>query len=418
VTSVARARTNGPLFVGGSGVWLRGIDGCRYLDMIMASGPLLLGHDRREVLEAVREQLGRGVLYGSHPTEIEVAETLTTIIPHAQKVALANSGSEATHLALRIARATTGRPLVLKFEGHYHGWLDPLFCNNQSVAPDEDLTRPPVRTHAVPGMAVDESVLVCRFNAPEELEEIFAKHGDRIGAVIMEPIPMNFGTFWPQPGFLELVRELATEYGALLIFDEVLSGFRVGLTGAGGILGVNPDLSVFAKAIASGFGMAAVVGTDHAMESIVSGGVYPAGTYSGGPIGAAAARATLEILCGQTEQIYGGLEKAGDYLATGLRRVAAEQGAPLTVHQIGSVVQLFWGVEGEIRSYADAMTSDRPTIARICEGALDDDVFVAPRGLMLLSTAHTTEVLDTAIDAIAASMARVTSDHSDGGTHA
>ncbi len=407
VTSVARMRSNGPLFVGGSGAWLRGADGRSYLDMIMASGPLLLGHDRPEVIEAVRRQLSSGVLYGNHPTEIEVAELLTEIIPHAQKVALANSGSEATHLAIRIARATTGRPLILKFEGHYHGWIDPLFCNNQAVDPDPDLSRPPVRSHAVPGLPADESVLICRYNAPAELEQIFAAHGDHIGAVIMEPVPLNFGTLLPQPGFLERVRELTAAHGALLIFDEVLSGFRLGLTGAGGMLGVEPDLSVFAKAIASGFGMAAVVGTDRAMESIVSGGVYPAGTYSGGPIGAAAAKTTLSILGAEQDRIYPGLQQSGVRLATGLRRVAAEQGVPLTVHQIGSVLQLFWDVEGEIRSFADAMRSDRSTVSRICESALDDEVFFAPRGLMLLSTAHTDDDLDRAVEAFGAAIERV-----------
>jgi glutamate-1-semialdehyde 2,1-aminomutase len=409
VTSVARIRSNGPLFVGGSGAVLHGADGREYLDMIMASGPLLLGHDRPEVLEAVRAQLVNGVLYGNHPAEIELAERITEIIPHARKVALANSGSEATHLAVRIARATTGRPLVLKFEGHYHGWLDPLFCNNQSVEPDRDLTRRPAPRHAVPGLAADGSVLICRYNEIGELEQVFAEHGDQIGAVILEPIPMNFGTFLPVPGFVERLRELSTRHGSLLIFDEVLSGFRVGLTGSGGLLGIEPDISVFAKAIANGFGLAAVVGTDHAMSSITDGGVYPAGTYSGGPVGCAAALATLEILSGLTEHVYGGLDRGGAHLAAGLRRAAADLGAPLTVHQIGSVLQLFWGVDSEIRSFADAMTSDRATIARICEDALSDGVFVAPRGLMLLSAAHTTELLDRAIAALSASMAKVVS---------
>lgn len=407
VTSVARIRSNGPLFVGGSGSLLHGADGRDYLDMIMASGPLLLGHDRPEVVDAVRAQLDHGVLYGNHPTEIEVAELLADTIPHAQKVVMANSGSEATHLAVRIARATTGRPLVLKFEGHYHGWTDPLFCNNQSVDPDPDLSRPPLPRHAVEGLPVDGSVLVCRYNAPQELEAIFAEHGDRIGAVILEPVPLNFGTIMPRAGFLERLRELTTEHGALLIFDEVLSGFRLSLTGAGGLLGVRPDLSVFAKAIASGFGMAAVVGTDEAMQSIVTGNVYPAGTYSGGPIGAAAAKATLTILRAEHEQIYGRLQQAGDRLATGLRRVAAERRVPLTVHQIGSVLQMFWGVDGEIRSFSDAMRSDRVTVARVCEAALDEQVFIAPRGLMLLSAAHSDDDLDRAVAAVERAIERV-----------
>ncbi len=407
VTSTARARTNGPLFVGGSGAVLHGADGRDYLDMIMASGPLLLGHDRPEVIDAVRSQLDSGVLYGNHPAEVEVAEVLTEIFPHAHKVAMANSGSEATHLAVRIARATTGRPLVLKFEGHYHGWIDPLHCSNQSVQPDPDLSRPPEPRHAVAGLPADTTVLVCRYNAFEELELIFAEHGRRIGGVIMEPVPMNFGTLWPRPGFIERVRELCTAHGSLLIFDEVLSGFRVGLAGAGGILGVSPDLSVFAKAIASGFGVAAVVGTDRAMESIVSGNVYPAGTYSGGPVGMAAARATLAILRAHENEIYPALDRAGRHLASGLRGAAEDRGMPLAVHQIGSVLQMFWGVEHEIRSYADAMASDRAAIARICEAALDDGVFVAPRGLMLLSTAHGDDELDRAVGAIAAAMDRV-----------
>ncbi|MGX1702180.1 aspartate aminotransferase family protein [Microbacterium sp. NPDC055357] len=373
-------------------------DGSDYLDTIMGSGPLLLGHDRPEVIDAVRAQLDRGILYGNHPTEVEVAERVLAIVPHFDTVALINSGSEATHLAVRIARATTSRPLIVKFEGHYHGWIDPLFLNNQFTEPYMGAGLPP-RQHAVAHMTADAEVIVCRYDDEDEIAQVFAEHGDRIAAVIAEPVPMNFGTFLPRAGYLARVRELCSTHGALLVFDEVLSGFRLALRGAPPLVGVSPDIAVYAKAIASGFSLAAVAGTAAAMTSITEGGVTPAGTYNGNPVATAAALATLNVLEAEQDAIYPHLEAIGVRMAAGLRTIAASTGAPLSVNQVGSVLQMFWGVEG-VHDFATATTSDRAMIAEVCEGTMDDGIFIAPRGLMLLSAAHTIDDIDRVIAAL------------------
>lgn len=403
VSSGARLRNRQVILAHSRGSTVETVDGETLVDYILGMGPVLLGHGHPEVMQAVREQLEHGELYGTVPGEAELAEQLIRFLPWADHVAFVNSGSEATHLAIRLARSGTGRRTIVKFEGHYHGWLDPLFVNTQNnAAAPADADPVPVQ-HSVPGLRADDDIVVLRWNDADALEALFAERGDRIAGVILEPLPMNFGTMLPSSEYMGRLRGLTSDHGARLIFDEVLSGFRVAAGGAAELLGVEPDLGVYAKAVANGFPLAVVAGTEPAMLPITEGPMLPAGTYSGNPISVHAGLAALRVLERDGAELYPRLERLGARLAGGIRAVAAELGVPLSVNRIGSVLQLFWGVAGEVTSYGEACTSDRERIAELCEALLPLGAMLSPRGLILLSTEHT----ESQIDELVASMRRV-----------
>lgn len=370
------------------------------VDFVLGMGPMLLGHANPTVHNRVADQMKRGVVFGTTDDEFELARRVAEWLPHAEHVAYASTGSEATHLAIRVARATTGRRLIVKFEGHYHGWVDPLFVNTQHNAPGGPAAFPIPGQHGFPALPMPEDVAVIRWNDLADVSRVFEAHAGEIAGVIMEPIPLNFGTMLPDPGYLEAVRAACDRNGALLIFDEVLSGFRLARGGAAELLGVLPDLAVYAKAIASGFPFAMLAGTQRAMSSIVDGPVQPAGTYSGNLVSVTAALATLEQLDSLGADLYKRLEAKGDYLRRGLTDVARAAGVPLTVNQIGSVLQLFWGLDDAVRSYADAARTDRARVAALCERQLEHGAHVAPRGLLLLSSEHDLADLDVLVDGV------------------
>lgn len=398
VASGARLRSRPLVFDRAQGATVWTTDGTPLTDYMLGMGPMLLGHGDSHVLARVSEQLGRGVLYGTTKLELELADRLSAMLPHAERVAFVSSGSEGTHLAIRIARASTGRRLIVKFEGQYHGWLDPLFVNTQNTgaAPRGTVTVPAI--HAVVGQTPSDDVVVTRWNDADAISALFAERGDEIAGVILEPLPMNFGTMLPDADYPAVLRDLCTRFGSLLIFDEVLSGFRVALGGATEMLGVQPDLAIYAKAIASGFPLAAVVGTEAAMQSIVAGPVQPAGTYSGNPISVAAALATLDVLTSRGPGLYADLDRIGTRLRDGIRAHRATH-PQLEVNQIGSVLQLFWGT-GPVASFETATTSDKGRIARLSEAQERYGSLVSPRGLILLSAAHRDDEIDALADGI------------------
>lgn len=391
MTSRGRGRAVPVAFRRGRGAHLYDLDGRGYVDLVMALGPLLLGHSPAAVIEAVRRQLEDGVQFGGqHVGEAQLAELIVEHVPSAQKVLFSNTGSEAVQAAVRIARATTGRRLIVKFEGHYHGWIDPFFVNSPGVsaaAPAENALIPVA--HNVAGQPAPTEVLVCPWNDVAALEAVFAAHGTEIAAVITEPIPFNLGTMLADPAYLPAMRDLTRRNGALLIFDEVVSGFRVGLGGAQAMLGVTPDLTTFAKAMAAGFPIAAVTGTDEAMASAIDGPVFHGGTYNGTPLSVAAAIATIDFLADNAATVYPHMQALGEQLAEGLRALATKYTIPLVVNQIGSVLQLMWDPHLPVRAFADADAADPAPLAAIGELALAGGVYAAPRGLMFLSTAHT-----------------------------
>ncbi|MGH6959237.1 MAG: aspartate aminotransferase family protein, partial [Dongiaceae bacterium] len=308
VSSDARRSAGVPLYVdhaAGSKLW--DVDGNEYVDYVLGQGPTVLGHCPPEVVAAVADQAARGICYAAqHRLEVEVAERLCGMVPSAELVRFNSVGSEAVHGALRLARGHTGRPKVLKFEGHYHGWFDPILY---SLHPDLELAGSADEPIAVPGSAgqppsaVDDLVVV-GWNDLEALRTALEKNAGEIAAVIMEPILFNTGAIVPSPGYLEGVRELCDEHGALLIFDEIISGFRVAPGGAQERLGVLPDLATFGKAMAGGMQVSAIAGKDEVMDAIADGRVAHAGTFNSQPVAMAAAAAVLAVLDEQRAEIY------------------------------------------------------------------------------------------------------------------
>jgi glutamate-1-semialdehyde 2,1-aminomutase len=387
-----------------SGSRLVDVDGNAYIDYVLGFGPILLGHRPPAVVRAVEEQLSRGILYGAqHQGEVELAEQLVELIPSAELVAFSSSGSEAIHAALRIARAATGQRLVIKFDGHYHGWLDPVHVSGPALPPSSETGGP---QHVVPGVPAPADLLTCRWNDLGALTRLVEANDGAVAAVVMEPVPCNFGAYEPLPGYLEGVRELCDRHGVVLIFDEVITGFRLGLGGAQARYGVKPHLTVLAKALASGFPLSAVVGSAEVMSVAHSDGpVRHIGTYNGNPISVAAANATLAELRGGGDELYRALDARAARLAGGLRDAAGGAGAPLVVNQLGTVLHLLWAPRVPVRSHDDAYASNTAAVADVAAHMLGSGVFALERGLWFMSAAHTDDDVELTVAAAEAAIA-------------
>jgi glutamate-1-semialdehyde 2,1-aminomutase len=383
------------------------VDGNEYVDYALAFGPALLGHSPPRVIARVREQLNRGVLHGTlHEGEIELAERVVRLVPGAEKVAFANAGSDAVHAAIRIARAATGRHLVLKFEGHYHGWIDPVYVNVPGV-PAQVGPGPLQVVHGIEGMRAPEGVVVCRWNDLASLERVLELHGPDIALVLMEPVACNFGNYEPDAGYLAAVHDLCAVNGSLLAFDEVITGFRLGLGGAQEAHGVVPDLTILAKALASGFPISLVAGREDTMSPAHTGPVQHVGTYNGSPLSVAAANATLEELEERRGEIYPALADRAAALADGITDEAERLGAPLVVSRVASVLQLLWDPVTPVRTYADARSADPGPVAELARELLLEGVHVLERGLWFLSAAHDDADVERTLDATRTALARV-----------
>jgi len=378
----------------GEGPYVWDADGRRYLDFIGSWGPAILGHAHPGVIAAVRAAALNGFALGAtHPLEIELAEAIVASIPSIERLRFTSSGTEAAMSAIRVARAATGRQLVLKFAGAYHGHSDGLLVEAGSG----------VATLGIPGSAgVPESVaaatIVLPFNDPTALTLAFAEHAGKIAAVIVEPVIANAGVIPPQPGFLEHLRELTRADGALLIFDEVITGFRLSRGGAQARFGVRPDLTVLGKIIGGGMPIGAYGGAAEHMQLVApSGPVYQAGTLSGHPLSMAAGIATLAEL---TPDAYLGLEERGARLASGLSAAARDAGARASVSRAGSLLTVFFRDELPTDA-AEAMESNREAYARFFRAMLDRDVLLPPSQFeaWFVSLAHEPAHLDEAVDA-------------------
>ena len=391
-----------PFFVErAEGSHLRDVDGHEYIDYVGTWGPAILGHAPRIVIDAVREAAGRGLSYGlPHPLEVEMAEFITARLPSIEKVRMVNSGTEATMSCLRLARGFTGRDKIVKFEGCYHGHVDSLLVRAGSGA----LTLGQPDSAGVP-RALAELTITLPFNDTEALEEIFVREGAEIAGVIVEPVPANAGLIHPLPGFLERLRELCTAHGGLLIFDEVMTGFRVARGGVQELCGVVPDLTALGKVIGGGLPVGAFGGRADVMDHLAPDGpVYQAGTLSGNPLAMAAGLAQLREL----ERIDGWahLEKTGEAFEAATRAACANR--PLTFQRIGSMFCLYFQ-EGPVRHLAEAMSSDRARFAKFFHGCLEDGVYFAPSQFEagFLSTAHTPADLETVAAVVEKNLARV-----------
>jgi glutamate-1-semialdehyde 2,1-aminomutase len=388
-----------PLFVRrGSGAWIEDEDGNGYVDWVMSWGPLLFGHRDPEIVEAVREAALDGTTFGA-PTEreVELAAEIVEAVPSVEMVRLVSSGTEAAMSALRLARGYTRRDRVLKFSGCYHGHADALLASAGSGLATLGLPSTP----GVPTQATADTV-VCPFNSIGAAAEAVERYGEGLAAIVVEPVAGNMGVVPPAPGFLEALRRLCDASGALLVFDEVITGFRVARGGAQERYGVRPDLTILGKVAGGGLPLAAFGGRADVMSELApSGAVYQAGTLSGNPLAAAAALVALRRL--RDPAVYEELEEKGARLETGLREAA--QAAATTaacVQRVGAMATLFFA-PGPVTSFEDAQACDTEAYAAFFRHLLRRGVYVAPSQFeaMFLSTAHGDAELERTIEAAA-----------------
>jgi len=388
----------------GRGSRLRDVDGVEYIDYVLSWGPLILGHAHPHVVDAVQRAVRKGTHYGTPtPEEVELAERVVALVPSLEMVRFVNSGTEATMSALRLARAVTGRDLILKFQGCYHGHGDSFLAKAGSGLATLGLPSSP----GVP-KEITQLTLTVPYNDRGAVEEALSRHGERLAAVIVEPVVGNAGLIPPETGFLELLREETRRVGALLIFDEVMTGFRVALGGAQERYGVQPDLTALGKVIGGGFPVGAYGGPREIMSRVApQGDVYQAGTLSGNPVAMAAGLAQLEVL--EREDPYVLLENRATRLVEGIVAAARRHGVPAT----GAVVGSMWGVyfcAGSVHNFEDALAVDRQMFARYHRECLDGGVFLAPSPFEVgfLSTAHGDADIDETLAVVERSLAKVT----------
>lgn len=385
----------------GSRVW--DADNNEFIDYVLARGPLLLGHSPQPVLDAVRAQLDRGLMYaGQHELEIQAAERFCRLVPCADSVRFSCSGSEAVHAAVRLARAVTGRDKIIRFEGHYHGWFDNIFWNNALPADGAAPTAPPAPVPMSKGQPLTdaENLVIIPWNDPRSVQEAMKQHAGRIAAVITEPIMCNNGAILPQPGYLEELRESCTRHGALLIFDEIITGFRVSLGGAQEYFRVTPDLATFAKAMAGGFPVSAVAGKREYMQAFGDFSVTHAGTYnSNGPC-MAATIAALDMLAADSAALLGRAHALGQRLMDGIRESAEKQGKPLRIRGVPAAFHVSFGGIERVIDFRSFNTRDREASWRFWEAMQERGIRTIPEGLWFVSTAHTQADVDATLAAV------------------
>jgi len=391
-----------PFFtVRAEGPYLETVDGTKLIDFVCTWGPAIHGHNHPAVREAVAAALAQGTSFGTpSPAEVEMAELLVELVPSLEMVRMCNSGTEATMSCVRLARGATGRSKIVKFAGCYHGHVDSLLVKAGSGA----LTGGHPDSAGIPAAVAGET-LVLDYNDLAGLEALFAERGAEIAGVILEPYPANVGLILPEPGFLEGLRRLCTAHGAVLIFDEVMTGFRLGLAGVQGVTGIRPDLSAFGKIIGGGLPVGAFGGRRDIMEHLAPlGPVYQAGTLSGNPLAMAAGLAQLRLL--RADPPYARLDAAGQRIAGALRAEAARLGIAAQVPQTGSMLSIYFSAT-PVRNYPEALASDAARFRRLFHAALAAGVYLPPSAYetWFLSTAHSDAVVDTAIERLVAALA-------------
>jgi glutamate-1-semialdehyde 2,1-aminomutase len=384
-------------FERGQGTRIWDVDGNEYVDYALAFGPLLLGHSPRVVVEAVERQLRTGLGYGAcHRLEAELSEAVCRTVPSAEAAVFASTGSEAVHAAIRIARAATGRMRVIKFLGHYDGWYDSIHVGvpPQAVAGPGTLGQDP---------AAAAAVTVVPWN---DADALAAALGDDVAAVIMEPLNVNGGAIAPEPGYLERVRELTRAHGTVLIFDEVITGYRLALGGAQERYGVLPDLTVLGKALGAGFPISAVCGSRDVLDVVASARMAHVGTFNANPVCAAAAVAAIGLLEEQRNEIYPALEAGAAELAEILTGETHAAGLAVQANHDRGVVCAF-AADRPMGRYVDTLDADGATFRRLVEELLLRGVHAIPRGLFYVSTEHRQADLDVTREAVAAAAGAV-----------
>jgi glutamate-1-semialdehyde 2,1-aminomutase len=386
-----------PIFIKrAEGAYLHAADGRRYLDYVGSWGPMLAGHAHPKIVEAVRRAATDGLSFGA-PTEIEtrLAERICRFMPSIQLVRMVSSGTEATMSAIRLARGYTGRERIVKFEGCYHGHSDSLLVKAGSGA----LTLGIPTSPGVPA-ALAALTLTLPYNDAAAVEAAFKRYPDEIACVIVEPVAGNMNCVPPAPGFLKALSEACTRHGALLIFDEVMTGFRVAKGGAQALYGITPDLTTLGKVIGGGMPVGAFGGRREVMQKIAPlGPIYQAGTLSGNPVAMAAGLAMLELL--DTPDFHADLERKTRLLMEGLRQVAQETGLPFVGNFVCGMFGLFFTRETEVGNYAQVMASDVDAFRHFFHGMLVEGVYLAPSAFEagFMSSAHSEADIETTIEA-------------------
>ena len=389
------------VFERGEGAYLYDADGNRLIDYYLGMGPMILGHNPAPVLEAVQEQLGSGILYaGQSRIEQEAARMVCEMVPCAERVRFSCAGSEVVQAVIRLARAATQRLVIIKFEGHYHGWMDNILW---SIAPTAEEYGPEEAPNAIPASAGQDlqaglHTEVLPWNNLEVLEKRLER-GD-VAGVIMEPAMCNTSTVFPGDGYLEGVRRACTDTGTVLIFDEVITGFRVAPGGAQAHFGVTPDLATFGKAIASGFPVSCFAGRAELMELFASGGVMHGGTFNGHPACMAALVATLGEL--EKPETFAALDRQGTRLMEGIGEALDAADIQARVEGFPQIFHVGFGVEGEVTDYRSSLQADKERYVRFTEALHYRGVRALERGAWFLSTAHTADVVDETVAAVAA----------------
>lgn len=392
VSSPFRAMFPVPLyFEDGSGPRLRDVDGNSYIDYTLAWGPNILGLRHPAMTEAL-SRAGAGVhTYGAqHRLEPEVAEKFCRMVPCAERVAFTSSGTEAVQGAQRLARGFTGRNLILKFEGHYHGWVDSVLLSYRAPADKMGPAEAPITALGSRGQVPNaaDNTVVAPWNSPEHVERIFAQHPNEIAAIITEPVLCNSGCLMPQPGYLEFLREISKRHGALLIFDEVITGFRMAPGGAQQHFGVTPDLATFGKAVAAGLPMSAIAGRKDVIEEMLKGVTF-GGTFNGNPIVLAAANAALDVLAADNGAALANANRVGASIIEGIRARAAAHHVPLVVTGFGAAFGIHFTTATELHQYRDTFADDKDKLARYVRAMLDEGIYLLPDGRAYSSCVHT-----------------------------
>jgi len=381
------------------GSMIRDVDGNEYIDFTLSQGPLILGHSNKRVLDAVESYSREGQLYaGQHLKEIELAEKLQEIIPTAELMRFCLDGSEAVQTAFRVARSKTKRNLFLRFEGHYHGWLDNVAYGISMPQEGFGSRDKPNISPWSQGMAVSSSseFILIPWNDVELLEKTIGKYKDELAAVITEPIMCNNGCIPPRAGYLEKMRELCSKYGIALIFDEVITGFRMSLSGAQGYFNIQPDLSIYAKAMGSGYPISAIVGKKEWMEEISSGRVIHAGTMNASNPTVAASLATIQELQADTD-VYSRLFRLGNDLKSGLEELAAKHGQNLLVQGPGPMFNTSFTSLKAQYEYRDLLQNDKAKLNQFISQLHEEGIRVIGRGLWYISSTTTDEDVSKAL---------------------
>ncbi|MEP6538170.1 MAG: aspartate aminotransferase family protein [Bryobacteraceae bacterium] len=393
VSSPFRAKCAIPLyFEDGQGSRLRDVDGNEYIDYALAWGPLILGHCHPALVKALLEAARKPHNYGAqHELEFLVSEMIQKLSPGGERVAFTSSGSEALQIVMRLARAFTGREKILKFEGHYHGWMDSALL---SYKPSADAVGPldgPAVTLGSRGQAANSvsNMMVAPWNNLSILERILEQSADEIAAVIMEPVLCNSGCLMPEPGYLESVRELCTRHNVLLIFDEVITGFRIAPGGAQEVFGVTSDLTTYGKAVAGGVPMSVVAGRAEIMEMMLTGGVAFGGTFNGNPLATGAALATLTELSKNDGAGLKSANKIGLELMEGLNEIGQRRGIPVQTTGFGAAFSLHFTTRQAIRDYRDTLEDDTVRLKEFLTIAIEEGLNLLPDGRFYVSAVHT-----------------------------